>query len=146
MKLFLSSCLHSRERFLCRLWRCETIVATWWTRLWFRRSGRWWSDCLRSVDETIRHRLTTLDLYRKSLGDALSDAMQSKNVALIDNLASNHAVPIFFYDYIEAACHSSAARMIGKLTVEQWKRQASATIDEHQRQWCARRSLRTGWN
>lgn len=77
------------------------------------------------------HRLTTIDLYRKSLGDALSDAMntyiyaQSKNIALIDKLVSNNGVSIFFHDYIEAACHLSAARMIGKITVEQWKRQTS---------------------
>lgn len=80
------------------------------------------------------HRLTTIDLYRQSLGDALSDAMntyiysQSKDIDLIEKLISNDAVEIFFYDYIEANCSLSAARMIGRITVDQWKRQKSSTV------------------
>jgi hypothetical protein len=80
------------------------------------------------------HRLTTIDLYRQSLGDALSDAINnyiyshSTNSRLLEKLVSNNAIEIFFYDYIEAACQVSATRMIKNITADQWKKQSSTTI------------------
>lgn len=80
------------------------------------------------------YRLTTIDLYRRSLGDALSDAINNyiyshwKNSFLIEKLISNNAIEIFFYDYIEASCQISASRMIKNITADQWKKQSLTTI------------------
>ncbi len=97
---------------------------------------------VRSSDEEISlralkqiHRLTTIDLYRQSLGDALSDAMntyiysRSNDSILLDKLVSNKGIEILFYDYIEAACQMSASRMIKNLTADQWKQQTLTTIE-----------------
>jgi len=81
------------------------------------------------------HRFTTIDLYRQSLGDALSDAInnyiyrQSKDSLLLEKLVSNNGIEIFFYDYIEASCQMSASRMIKNLTADQWKKQSLTTIE-----------------
>jgi hypothetical protein len=96
---------------------------------------------VRSSDEEISlralkqiHRLTTIDLYRQSLGDALSDAMntyvysRSNDSILIEKLILNKGIEIFFYDYIEAACQMSASRMIKNITADQWKQQTLTTI------------------
>jgi aspartate aminotransferase-like enzyme len=80
------------------------------------------------------HRLTTIDLYRQALGDALSDAInnyiysQSKNSLVLEKLVSNRGIEIFFYDYIEASCKMSASRMIKNVTADQWKKQSLTTI------------------
>ncbi len=80
------------------------------------------------------HRLTTIDLYRQALGDALSDAMNnyiyshSKTPLVLDKIISNCAIEIFFYDYVEAACQMSASRMIKNITADQWKKQPLTTI------------------
>jgi hypothetical protein len=81
------------------------------------------------------HRLTTIDLYRQALGDALSDAVNNyiyrnyKNVFLIEKFLSNSGVEILFYDYIEAVCKLSALRMIKQITIGHWKKQRLTTID-----------------
>ncbi|CAF4383126.1 unnamed protein product, partial [Rotaria magnacalcarata] len=75
------------------------------------------------------HRLTTIDLYRESLGDALSDAINnyiychSKNNLILEKLISSQGIEIFFYDYIESSCQMSASRMIKNITADQWKKQ-----------------------
>ncbi|CAF3465594.1 unnamed protein product [Rotaria sp. Silwood1] len=80
------------------------------------------------------HRLTTIDLYRQSLGDALSDAINnyiyshSKNRLIVEKLISNNGIEIFFYDYIESSCQMSASRMIKNITADQWKQQSLTTI------------------
>ena len=80
------------------------------------------------------HRLTTIDLYRQALGDALSDAMNnyiyshSKNPLVLNKLISNCGIEIFFYDYVEASCQMSASRMIKNITADQWKKQPLTTI------------------
>ncbi|CAF2009983.1 unnamed protein product [Rotaria magnacalcarata] len=80
------------------------------------------------------HRLTTIDLYRESLGDALSDAMNnyiychSKNNLIREKLISSQGIEIFFYDYIESSCQMSASRMIKNITADQWKKQSLTTI------------------
>jgi hypothetical protein len=81
------------------------------------------------------HRLTTIDLYRQSLGDALSDAINNyiylnyKNVPLIENFLSNSGIEILFYDYIEASCELPASRMIKQITIGHWKKQPMKTIE-----------------
>lgn len=80
------------------------------------------------------HRLTTIDLYRQSLGDALSDAINnyiyrhSKNNLIQEKFISNNGIEILFHDYIEASCHMSASRMIKNITADQWKKQSLKTI------------------
>jgi hypothetical protein len=80
------------------------------------------------------HRLTTNDLYRLALGDALSDAInnyiysKSKNHILVQKFLSNSGIEILFYDYVEAACQFSASRMIKQITIDQWKKQSSTII------------------
>ncbi len=81
------------------------------------------------------HRLTTIDLYRQSLGDALSDAINNyiylnyKNISLVERFLSNSGIEILFYDYIEAACQLSASRMIKQITIDRWKKQPLTTIE-----------------
>ncbi len=81
------------------------------------------------------HRLTTIDLYRQALGDALSDAInnyiysRSKNDLIREKLVSNGGIEIFFYDFIEASCQMSASHMIKNITPDQWKRQSLTTIE-----------------
>ncbi|CAF3664974.1 unnamed protein product [Rotaria sordida] len=80
------------------------------------------------------HRLTTIDLYRQALGDALSDAINTyiykndQKIDLVEKFLSNSGVEILFYDYLESACQLSAARMIKKITVGHWKKQSLKTI------------------
>ncbi|CAF3142846.1 unnamed protein product [Rotaria sp. Silwood2] len=79
------------------------------------------------------HRLTTIDLYRRSLGDALSNAINyiyshSNNSFLIEKIILNNVIEILFYDYIESSCHMSALHMIKNITVDQWKKQSFKTI------------------
>ncbi|CAF4888254.1 unnamed protein product [Rotaria sp. Silwood1] len=80
------------------------------------------------------HRLTTIDLYRLALGDALSDAINTyiyknyQNINLVKKFLSNSGIEILFYDYVEAACKLSAARMIKQITIEHWKKQSLTTI------------------
>jgi len=80
------------------------------------------------------HRLTTIDLYRGALGDALSDAINNyiyrnyKNVSLVENFLSNSGIEILFHDYIEASCKLSASRMIKQITIGHWKKQSLTTI------------------
>ncbi len=81
------------------------------------------------------HRLTTIDLYRQALGDALSDAINNyiylnyKNVPLIENFLSNSGIEILFYDYVEASCELPASRMIKQITIGHWKKQPIKTIE-----------------
>jgi len=80
------------------------------------------------------HRLTTIDLYRNALGDALSDAINNyiyrnyTNDFLVENFLSNSGIEILFHDYIEAACKLSASRMIKQITIGHWKKQSLTTI------------------
>ncbi|CAF4585898.1 unnamed protein product, partial [Rotaria sp. Silwood2] len=79
------------------------------------------------------HRLTTINVYRRSLGDTLSDAINyiyshSNNSLLIEKLILNNVIEILFYDYIESSCHMSALHMIKNITVDQWKKQSFKTI------------------
>ncbi|CAF1440074.1 unnamed protein product [Rotaria sordida] len=79
------------------------------------------------------HRLATIDLYRKSLGDTLSNAINyiysySNNSFLIEKLILNNVIEILFYDYIESSCHTSALHMIKNITVDQWRKQSFKTI------------------
>ena len=81
------------------------------------------------------HRLTTIDLYRHALGDALSDAINNyiylnyENVPLIENFLSNSGIEILFHDYVEASCELSALRMIKQMTIGHWKKQPLLTIE-----------------
>jgi len=80
------------------------------------------------------HRLTTIDLYRNALGDALSDAINNyiyrnyTNDFLVENFLSNSGIEILFHDYLEAACKLSASRMIKQITIGHWKKQSLTTI------------------
>ncbi|CAF3200713.1 unnamed protein product [Rotaria sp. Silwood2] len=79
------------------------------------------------------HRLTTIDLYRRSLGDALSNAINyiyshSNNSFLIEKIILNNVIEILFYDYIESSCPRSALHMIKNITVDQWRKQSFKTI------------------
>ncbi|CAF1265954.1 unnamed protein product [Adineta ricciae] len=81
------------------------------------------------------YRLTNNDLYRYSLGDSLSDAMETyihshpyKDLFL-DELILNKGIEIFFYDYLEAPSKTCAANTIRNLTIDQWKQQSAKTID-----------------
>ena len=80
------------------------------------------------------HRLTTIDLYRRALGDALSDAINNyiyrnyDKTFLVEKYLNNSGIEILFYDYIEASCQLSASRMIKKITIGHWKKQSLSTI------------------
>ena len=80
------------------------------------------------------HRFMINDLYRKSLGDALSDSINNyiysnaKDSRLFNKLVSNGGIEIFFYDYIESACQKSASLMIKNITTDQWKKQSMTII------------------
>lgn len=80
------------------------------------------------------HRLTTNYLYRRALGDALSDAINTyiyrnyQSTSLVERFIDHVGIEILFYDYVEAACKKSAARMIKQITIGQWKKQSAATI------------------
>jgi hypothetical protein len=81
------------------------------------------------------HRLTTIDLYRQALGDALSDAINNyiyrsyENTRLVEKFLNNFGIEILFYDYIEASCKMSATRMIKLITIGHWKKQSLSTIE-----------------
>jgi len=81
------------------------------------------------------HRLTTIDLYRQSLGDALSDGINDyiylnyNNINLVEKFLLNSGIEILFYDYIEASFQSSIQRMIKQITIGYWKKQSLTTIE-----------------
>ena len=81
------------------------------------------------------HRLTTNDLYRQALGDALSDAMNnfiylnSNRSSLVEKFFTNDGIEILLYDYLEAACELSTKRMIKQINIGHWKKQSLKTID-----------------
>ena len=80
------------------------------------------------------HRFTKNDLYRESLGDALSDAInnyiyrQYQNVPLVEKFLDKYGIEILTFDYLEASCELSALRMLKQITVGQWKKQSPSTI------------------
>ena len=97
---------------------------------------------VKSSDERISfralrqiHHLTTNDLYREALGDALSDAvnnyiyLNSKKKSFIENFFSNYGIEILFHDYVEALCELSTIRMIKQINIGHWKKQKISTID-----------------
>lgn len=81
------------------------------------------------------HRLTINDLYRQSLGDALSDAvnnfiyLNSNRTNLVEKFLTNYGIEILFYDYLEAACELSTMKMIKQINIGHWKKQSMKTID-----------------
>ncbi|CAF3661921.1 unnamed protein product [Rotaria sp. Silwood1] len=79
------------------------------------------------------HRLITIDLYRRSLDNTLSNAINyiyshSNNSFLIEKLILNNVIEILFYDYSKSSCHISVSHMIKNITVDQWKKQSFKTI------------------
>ncbi|CAF0877940.1 unnamed protein product [Adineta steineri] len=80
------------------------------------------------------HRLTAINLYRRALGDALSDAVNNyiyrnyQTIHVVEQFLANSGIEILFYDYLESSCSISASRMIKQITIGHWKKQSLTTI------------------